>query len=191
MPGRWDDGIAHVILAGTTNGVPLITTLWLESASVVMCVSVTPLLVSVLSSVWFERMLAASETMYGAVYRIWNNGYCWLDRPLGDDELVMYKTGCTGLVALPGPPAACGLFVVLDGDIQPYASTFKINWTNRTFGARGGNAWPLPASTPLPIPVYDTSICRLYDCEVPSALCAPCIYAHDLGGARRRKSTFS
>ena len=165
------------------NGVPLVTTLWLASASAVMCVAVTPAASSALTRIWFERVLAVNDTMYGAVYRIWNSGYCWLDRPLGQDEQIMYKTSCTGLVALAGPPAACGSFVVLDGTIQPYASALRINWAQQSFGGAYGEVWPLPASTlwANPIPYYDTHSCRTQDC-VGSAnpVCAPCIYVHGL-----------
>jgi len=165
------------------NGVPLVTTLWLASASPVMCVTVTPASSSALSRMWFERLLAVNDTMYGAVYRIWNNGYCWLDRPLGPDEQLMYKTGCTGLVALTGPPAACGSFVVLDGNIQPYASALQINWANQSFGSSYGNVWPLPATTswPNPIPSHNTQACRTLDCtNSANPMCAPCVYAHGL-----------
>ena len=173
----------HVLLVERAGPVPQIATLWLGSASSVMCVSVMPPPASALSSVWFKRVLSPTDTMYGAVYQIWNYGYCWLDRPLGDDERTMYGSGCTGLVALAGPPAACGRFVVLDGSIQPYESAWQIDWADLTFGGAAGVVWPLPARTRwLPaIPAYNTSVCRLRDCAGSSdAVCAPCIYAHGL-----------
>lgn len=201
---RWDDAIPHNIALNNGDLPPHILSMWFQgSTTLVACMgpSVPDALVDVHENVIFTLVdLGDADPAYGSAYRIWSTdfAYCMLDRPLGEDELVMYHTGCRGLVALAvydtdlyADESACGTFRIVDGTIQPLEKTWTVRWANLTLIPytllQENLAWPVPLSWTGNITDINTTGCRAHDCNLTivggdfdaiAASCTPCVYSH-------------
>ena len=187
---NWDDGIYHSILIKT--GYPWEFAVTVFQSSLVACLGVGQL--GYASQTTFSLAKNVDPQDYGSIYRIWNGPYCFLDRPFGADERIMYNTICRGVVALAvndpdlhTDEYACGLFRVLDSEIQPYNNGLKIDWTQMLFLSTSSPAIPTPMdfSGKHTVANVTTSACRALWCNVnvlglvsSRTECLPCLYSH-------------
>ena len=186
---NWDDGIYHNILIKPTYPWQFAVTVF--QSPLVACIA------SGQSGYASQTTFSLAENVnpqdYGAIYRIWNGRYCFLDRPLGADERVLYNTICQGVVAiavndpdLHTDEYACGLFRVADSNIQPYNGRI-IDWTRMQFSTITSPAFPTPMdfSARHVIENVTTTVCRALWCNVnvlglvsSREECRPCMYSH-------------
>lgn len=186
---NWDDGIYHKILINTHY--PWNFAFTVVQSPLVACVAIGQR--GYPSQITFSLAENVKPQDYGAIYRVWNGPYCFLDRPFGPDERVMYNTICTGVVALAvhdpdlkTDEYACGLFRVAGSDIQPYNGR-KIDWARMLFSADASSAIPVPMdfSAKHTLANITTTTCRSLWCNAnvlglvsSSPECQPCLYSH-------------
>ncbi len=191
---QWQDEIAHnILLSSDLNSAPEFADIWIYDTHLIGCIGIS---INPVASFRFvaapTEFVNSDSPAYGSVYQIWSTDqvFCLLSRPLGKDEQIMYNSNCTGLVAIAAndpdlftiPDSICGLFTIVDGNIQPFNSTNYINWANKqiTFSntASASNlVYPVPIGA---IKLVNTTNCRALNCfsETPDPGCDPCIVAH-------------
>ena len=186
---QWQDEISHRILLKSAPP-PEFADIWIDT-HLIGCIGI-----STAPNMAFRFVAAPTEFVdsshkaFGSIYQIWSTDqiFCLLSRPLGADEQIMYASNCSGLVAIAAndptlftiPDSICGLFSIVDGDIQPFNSSFYIQWNNLTFSTVNDTinfAYPVPINVDV---LVNTTVCRALDCfsEQPDTLCQQCILAH-------------
>jgi len=188
---QWQDEIVHNILLSPLYP-PKFVDIWIETP-LIGCITSSP------NPKLGFRFVAApidfvdsDNPAFGSVYQIWSTDqlFCLLSRPLGADEVIMFGANCSGPVAIAAndpnlftiPDSICGLFTVVDGDIQPFNSPIYIDWNTITF-SNNANSTSLNVAFPVPINVntiLNTTSCRALNCflEQPDSRCTSCIQAH-------------
>lgn len=189
---QWQDEIAHGILIAA-GPPPSFVDIWIES-HLIGCIGPSP-------NVQTEFRFVAAPTefvnfdspAFGSVYQIWSTDQvlCLLSRPLGEDEHIMYGSNCSGPVAIAAndpnlftiPDSICGLFTIVDGEIQPFNSSKYIHW--HTDPISFSDTYVVQNNTVYPVPIgysqiINTTNCRALNCfsDAPVAACSPCILAH-------------